>query len=65
MKKRGAGEFAYLCQQPLCLPFWESWLAPTSIQLHRISMSSSSLVVGLLSSPFPSLESSEGESYEK
>ena len=56
-----AREFTYLCQQPLCLPFWESWLTPTSIQLWSMSMSSSSFVIGLLSSPFSSLESSEGE----
>ena len=60
-EKRGAREFTYLCQQPLSLPFWESWLPPTSIQLWRMSMSSSSLVIGFLSSLLPSSESSEGE----
>ena len=42
---------------------WAGW-PPTSIQLLITSISSSSLVLGL-TSPSSSLDSSEGESYEK
>ena len=59
------GNLLTSASSPWASPSGRAGWPPTSIQLCRISTSSSSLVIGLLSSSFPSLESSERESHEK
>ena len=65
MKKKGQGNLLTSASSPCASLSGRAGWPPTSIQLCRISTSSSSLVIGLLSSSFPSLESSERESDEK
>ena len=63
--EKGQGNLLTSASSPCASPSGRAGWPPTSIQLRRISMSSSSLVIDLLSSSFPSLDSSEEESYEK
>ena len=63
--EKGQGNLLTSASSPCASPPGRAGWPPTYIQLCRILMSSSSLVIGLLSSLFPSLDSSEEESCEE